>query len=143
MSWTQRIFLGTREKHGTCASPVIRDEYQFFLTTLNVYFKYNVTEVLSEAGYVPSNSEKYPLGGIKTAIENAFHQSPMIICSGDAIQEVHLCFYKTFEPRECANYGSIKEQVDLSKPSCPNYVSLPVYNSVGLKNVDYDLISEA
>ncbi|TYI74771.1 hypothetical protein E1A91_D07G227300v1 [Gossypium mustelinum] len=31
------------EKHGTCSSPVIRDEYSYFITTLNVYFKYNVT----------------------------------------------------------------------------------------------------
>ncbi|PPD75922.1 hypothetical protein GOBAR_DD27159 [Gossypium barbadense] len=33
------------KKHGTCSSPVIRDEYSYFITTLNVYFKYNVTFV--------------------------------------------------------------------------------------------------
>ncbi|XP_057519588.1 ribonuclease 2-like isoform X2 [Amaranthus tricolor] len=123
------------EMHGTCASPVIRDEYNFFLTTLNVYFKHNITEVLSEAGYVPSNSEKYPLGGITSAIENAFHQSPLVVCSGDAIEEVHLCFYKDFKPRDCAPYRAIKEKVDFSKPSCPKYVSLPVYNSLGSNQV--------
>ncbi|XP_042510429.1 ribonuclease 2 isoform X2 [Macadamia integrifolia] len=31
------------EKHGTCSFPVIRDEYSYFLTALNLYFKYNVT----------------------------------------------------------------------------------------------------
>lgn len=31
------------EKHGTCSAPVTGDEYNYFLTTLNVYFKYNVT----------------------------------------------------------------------------------------------------
>lgn len=36
-------FLLHAEKHGTCSSPVARDEYGYFLTTLNVYFKYNVT----------------------------------------------------------------------------------------------------
>ncbi|KAH6758448.1 ribonuclease 2 [Perilla frutescens var. frutescens] len=41
-------------------------------TALNLYFKYNVTEVLREAGYVASNSKRYPLGGIVSAIENAF-----------------------------------------------------------------------
>ncbi|KAK4706256.1 hypothetical protein R3W88_034201 [Solanum pinnatisectum] len=85
------------EKHGTCAYPVVHDEYEFFLTTLNVYFKYNVTEVLFEAGYVPSNSEKYPLGGIISAIQNAFHTTPELVCSGDALEELRICFYKNFE----------------------------------------------
>ncbi|KAE9463675.1 hypothetical protein C3L33_04410, partial [Rhododendron williamsianum] len=33
-------------------------------------------KVLSEAGYVPSNTEKYPLGGVISAIQNAFHATP-------------------------------------------------------------------
>lgn len=31
------------EKHGPCSSPVIRDEYDYFDTALNLYFKHNVT----------------------------------------------------------------------------------------------------
>ncbi|EPS70004.1 hypothetical protein M569_04758, partial [Genlisea aurea] len=85
------------EKHGTCASSVTGDEYNYFLTALNVYFKSNITDVLREAGYVASNSEKYPLGGIIEAIQNAFHQTPELQCSGDAVQELHLCFYKDFK----------------------------------------------
>lgn len=54
-------------------------------------------EALSDAGYVPSNSEKYPLGGIISAIENAFHISPTVVCSGDAVKELNLCFYKDFK----------------------------------------------
>ncbi|XP_021762756.1 ribonuclease 2-like isoform X1 [Chenopodium quinoa] len=119
------------EKHGTCSSPVVRDEYNYFLTGLNVYFKYNVTQVLFEAGYVPSNTEKYPLGGIISAIENAFHLSPVVACSGDAVKELYLCFYKDFKPRDCATDIRIKQKVDYSKRSCPKYVSLPTYDSSG------------
>ena len=36
------------------------------------------------------------------------------------------------QPRDCAPYRAIKEKVDFSKPSCPKYVSLPVYNSLGM-----------
>ena len=44
MLWFSHIvFLWHAEKHGTCSYPVIRDEYSYFLTTLNVFFKYNVT----------------------------------------------------------------------------------------------------
>lgn len=165
------------EKHGTCSFPVFRDEYSYFLTTLNLYFKYNVTvsfklgyalnslgftysnssskavqktavfcfllfqlnyiltlllqflsilpfglciwpisffvaknecqRVLNEAGYLPSNTEKYPLGGIVSAIQNAFHATPKLDCSKDAVNELHLCFYKDFKVRICLLCQSI------------------------------------
>ncbi|KAL2935867.1 Ribonuclease 2 [Bienertia sinuspersici] len=124
------------EMHGTCATSVMKDEYQYFLTVLNIYFKYNVTEVLSKAGYVPSNSERYPLGGVITAIGNAFHQTPLVVCSGSAVKELRLCFYKNFKPRDCATGTRVNEQVDSLKYSCPKYVSFPTYDSSGLKYVE-------
>lgn len=56
-------------------------------------------EVLREEGYVASNTEKYPVGGIISAIQNAFHATPEIQCKGDAVEELRLCFYKDFEVR--------------------------------------------
>ncbi|KAH9603426.1 hypothetical protein KSS87_012631 [Heliosperma pusillum] len=91
-------------------------------------------KVLSEAGYTPSNSEKYPLAGVITAIENAFHAPPLIVCSGGAIQEIRLCFYKDFKPRDCAVTSGIVNKVDSSASSCPKYVSLPAYVSSGLRS---------
>ncbi|KAG7025471.1 Ribonuclease 2, partial [Cucurbita argyrosperma subsp. argyrosperma] len=123
-------FLLHAEKHGTCSSPVARDEYGYFLTTLNVYFKYNVTKVLNEAGYVPSNTEKYPLGGIISAVENAFHATPLLVCSKGAVEELRLCFYKDFKPRDCVPTDS-QNAIVSSKISCPKYVSLPSYEPGG------------
>ncbi|XP_031111724.1 ribonuclease 2-like [Ipomoea triloba] len=114
------------EKHGTCSYPVVQNEYDYFLTTLNVFFKYNVTEVLYKAGYVPSNSEKYPLGGIISAIQNAFHATPELTCSRGAVEELRLCFYKNFEPRDCATQSSLNS---FKGSSCPKYVSLPAQTS--------------
>ncbi|KAK4338649.1 hypothetical protein RND71_043136 [Anisodus tanguticus] len=91
-------------------------------------------EVLFEAGYVPSNSEKYPLGGIISAIQNAFHATPELICSGDAVEELRICFYKDFQPRDCAS-RSIINSGRVSSGSCPRYVSLPAYGS-GACSVD-------
>ncbi|XP_059434252.1 ribonuclease 2 [Corylus avellana] len=127
------------EKHGTCSFPVIRDEYSYFLTVLNVYFKYNVTQVLNEAGYLPSNTEKYPLGGIVSAIENAFHATPLLVCSKGSVQELHLCFYKDFKPRDCAVGSGIHNDMISSKSSCPPYVSLPTYVSRGLDSAETTL----
>lgn len=117
------------EKHGTCSFPVIKDEYSYFLTVLNVYFKYNVTQVLIEAGYIPSNSEMYPLGGIVSAIENAFHTTPLLVCSKGSVKELRLCFYKDFKPRDCAVGSTIHNDLISSKSSCPRYVKLPTYIS--------------
>ncbi|XP_050205011.1 ribonuclease 2 [Mercurialis annua] len=119
------------EKHGTCSSPVAHDEYNYFLTALNVYFKYNVTKVLNEAGYIPSNTETYPLGGIISAIENAFHATPTIACSRGAIGELYLCFYKDFKPRDCATRSTVKDNYS-SRSSCPKYVRLPESFSRGV-----------
>ncbi|KAI3678633.1 hypothetical protein L6452_37933 [Arctium lappa] len=113
------------EKHGTCASSVTGEEYNYFLTTINLYFTYNVTEVLFEAGYIPSNSEKYPAGGISSAIENAFHTTPQLICLKGALEEVRLCFNKDFTFREC-----------VAKSDCPDYVSLPEFASLELNGGD-------
>ncbi|XP_057789620.1 ribonuclease 2-like [Salvia miltiorrhiza] len=117
------------EKHGPCSFPIIRDEYDYFMTVLNLYFKYNVTEILGEAGYVASNSEKYPLGGMVSAIENAFHATPALVCSGDAVEELRLCFCKDFKFRDCA-----------VETSCPKYVSLPEFISSGLENKEAEAL---
>ncbi|KAI3806206.1 hypothetical protein L1987_22103 [Smallanthus sonchifolius] len=120
------------EKHGTCSSSVTGDEYNYFITTLNLYFKYNVTEVLFEAGYVPSNSEKYPSGGIISAIENAFHTTPQLVCLNGALEEVRLCLTKDFKFREC-----------VAGSDCPDYVSLPEFASLDVTKTSGRLISGA
>ncbi|XP_010242495.1 PREDICTED: ribonuclease 2-like isoform X1 [Nelumbo nucifera] len=104
------------EKHGTCSFPVIQDEYSYFITTLNLYFKYNVTKVLSEAGYVPSSSQKYPLEGVVSAIENAVGASPLLVCSDGAVEELHICFSKNLKPRNC---------ITDSRSTCPQHITFP------------------
>ncbi|KAL1802846.1 hypothetical protein ACET3Z_031493 [Daucus carota] len=54
-------------------------------------------EVLYEAGYVPSNSEKHPLGVIISIIQIAFHATPEFTCSQGAVEELQLCFYEYFK----------------------------------------------
>ncbi|KAJ4955404.1 hypothetical protein NE237_012187 [Protea cynaroides] len=101
---------------------------------LNLYFKYNVTGILNGAGYVASNNEKYPLGGIVSAIENAVGASPLLVCSHNAVEEIRLCFYKDFKPRDCIIDSASKGDLLASKSSCPKYVSLPKNVPLKLKN---------
>ncbi|CAN1346008.1 Ribonuclease 2 [Linum perenne] len=88
-------------------------------------------QVLFEAGYVPSNTEKYPVGGIISAIQNAYRETPLLICSKGALEEVRLCFYKDFKPRECTTGSMLRDRMRSSSSSCPQYVSLPAFASSG------------
>ncbi|KAK4408737.1 Ribonuclease 2 [Sesamum angolense] len=96
-------------------------------------------EVLREAGYVASNSEKYPLGGIVSAIQNAFHTTPELECKGDAIEELRLCFDKNLKPRDCAVDSNTESGFVTSKKSCPRYVSLPDYASLNVGKNDAEV----
>ncbi|KAI7738455.1 hypothetical protein M8C21_031584 [Ambrosia artemisiifolia] len=107
------------EQHGTCAG--FSFQYLYFATALKLYFNYNVTEVLLQANVKPSNSKTYSSASIISAIENAFHAKPQLVCKNDnVIKEVRLCFTKELEIRECV------------EPSwCPEYVRLPKFSFVG------------
>ncbi|XP_019188674.1 PREDICTED: ribonuclease 2-like isoform X1 [Ipomoea nil] len=123
------------EKHGTCSYPIIKNEYEYFVNALDLYFKYNVTEVLIGAGYVPSNSEKYPLEGIISAIQNAFHMTPEVTCSSGSLEELRLCFDKNFEPRDCETESNTESGINsLKSSSCPSNVSLPIYDKSQCKS---------
>ncbi|XP_076907420.1 ribonuclease 2-like [Bidens hawaiensis] len=103
-------------KYGTCAGPVTGDEYEYFLSSLEVYLRHNVTDVLSEAGYVPSDTIKYASSGIISAIKKGFNATPNLACKNGAIEEVRLCFTKDFKLRDCV------EETD-----CPDIVSFPKF----------------
>ncbi|KAF5796139.1 putative ribonuclease T(2) [Helianthus annuus] len=105
------------EKHGTCATSVVGDQQGYFLTTLQLYLKYNVTDVLIQAKIKPSNSKTYPSASIISAIEDAFDTTPQLTCNDDTVYQVRLCFDKEFKVRECVGESN----------KCPQYVRLPKF----------------
>lgn len=117
------------EKHGTCAYPVIRDEYSYFSTTLQLYSKYNILDILSAAGYSPDNGEEYPTHDLVAAISKAVGATPLLVCSQGEVMELRICFYKDFKPRDCVSGDT--EQIKLYKSYCPEHVLLPQYLSSG------------
>ncbi|KAB1202628.1 Ribonuclease 2 [Morella rubra] len=91
--------------------------------------------VLNEAGYIPSNSEKYPLGGIVSTIENAFHATPLVVCSEDSVKELHLCFYKDFK--------MIKKPASVESSSTPNVVRSEAAGRAGDGGLDEGRVESA
>ncbi|XP_068646842.1 ribonuclease 2-like [Aristolochia californica] len=129
------------EKHGTCSYPVIKDEYSYFKTALDLYFKFNITKILNDAGYAPtSNSEHYPLGDIVAIIKKAVGSLPILVCSHSAVEELRICFHKDFTPRDCGVLSIGQDNVMGSRSSCPRYISLPEYKpSYLLEGVNSEL----
>ncbi|KAJ8460904.1 hypothetical protein OPV22_033830 [Ensete ventricosum] len=120
------------QKHGTCSCPIIQDEYSYFSTALGLYFKNNMTEVLNNAGILATNGEKYPLGDVVATIKRAFGASPLLVCKHGSLQELRLCFYKDFKPRDCVTGSDILNGMPHSRSSCPRYITLPTYTPLGL-----------
>lgn len=107
-------------KHGTCSSPVLGNQYEYFSTALMLYFKYNILEILSESGYLPSNTAEYKVEGIISAIQSALKVTPVVKCKSDAVEQVQICFDKTLQLQECPSTAS----------TCPSLVSLPIKNTI-------------
>lgn len=118
------------EKHGTCSKPAIQDEFSYFSKALDLYFKYNITDILNGSGFQATNAKKYPLGDIVAAIKKAVGASPLLVCKKGSVQELQICFYKDFKPRDCGILSTTREDASNARNSCPRYVSLPTYASV-------------
>ncbi|XP_072973926.1 ribonuclease 2-like [Typha angustifolia] len=123
------------EKHGTCSYPVIQDEYSYFSTTLDLYFKYNITSILCSAGIEAANGERYPLGDIVATIKKSFGATPLLACKHGSLRELKLCFYKDFKPRDCISGSNTVNGTVNSRSSCPRYVSLPTYTPLVLGDI--------
>ncbi|KAI0529373.1 hypothetical protein KFK09_001922 [Dendrobium nobile] len=120
------------EKHGTCSYPVILDEYSYFSVALDLYFKYNITKILSNEGILASNAETYSVEDIISAIKKAVGALPLLECRRGSLEELQLCFDKKFKPQDCyLGSGIGTSSTFSSSKSCPRRISLPTYTPLG------------
>jgi len=131
------------EKHGTCSYPVIQDEYDYFATTLNLYTKYNVTRILENAGIDSQNGEKYLLGDVVSAIKKDFGATPLLVCKKGSVEELRICFYKDFKPRDCVSGLSSNAMDDITKSSssCPKYINLPINKPLVVDDMSGEIVN--
>lgn len=129
------------EKHGTCSAPVVQDELQYFTLALDLYSKYNVTEMLSSGGIQVSNGKEYALSDVIDTIKHAFGGSPQIVCKRGSIEELRLCFDKEMKPRDCLTTSLANGSVSKSK-HCPRYITLPTYDPLVLANSTVEIMTQ-
>ncbi|XP_065016677.1 ribonuclease 2-like [Musa acuminata AAA Group] len=89
-------------------------------------------EVLNNAGILATNGEKYPLGDVVATIKRAFGATPLLVCKHGSLEELRLCFYKDYKPRDCVTGSDILNGMPHSRNSCPRYITLPTYTPLGL-----------
>ncbi|WOK96832.1 extracellular ribonuclease LE-like [Canna indica] len=82
------------EKHGTC-SEVILDQHSYFEAALNLKKRYNLLQILQNAGIRP-NGGFYSTQSITSAIRNGIGYTPGIECNVDAsgntqLYQIYLC----------------------------------------------------
>lgn len=97
-------------KHGTCAiqSPLMKDEFNYFKSTLEAFKKLQIDEWLNKAGIVPSATKLYPVAEFHAAIKKNLGHSAQIDCvihkkkQAPAISQINFCLNKvTLEPFDC------------------------------------------
>ncbi|XP_019188260.1 PREDICTED: ribonuclease 2-like [Ipomoea nil] len=112
-------------KHGICANSVIYHHVfnYFFLTQMALRF-YDVTRILKNSGYRASDSADYSVRDITFAIRSRLSATPIVLCYGDAVKEVQLCFNKKLQPIDCptTKSGLLYKS---SSDECPSRVRLP------------------
>lgn len=60
----------------------------FFNRTVSLFQGLNSYQWLSNAGIVPSKTTTYPLSSVQSALAKGFGQTPVVQCSGAAINEI-------------------------------------------------------
>ncbi|KAF7039030.1 hypothetical protein CFC21_049103 [Triticum aestivum] len=130
------------EKHGTCSAPVVHEELQYFTAAIDLYLKYNVTEMLATGDILVSNGKEYALSDVIDTIKHAFGGSPQIICKKGSVEELRLCFTKDLKPRDCLTTSAMYKNLSKSK-HCPKKISLPTYDPIVLTNSTLEIVPEA
>ena len=91
-------------KHGRCAMSdnIFTDEYDFFLTGLELHRTYDLWNIFYQGGITPSNTVHYNTTTVVQLLDDIFGVKVVVMCDSDAILgEIHLCLDKNLNPFNC------------------------------------------
>jgi ribonuclease T2 len=99
------------EKHGTCSAtlPSLSTTLRYFVQTLKLRDKYNLSETFKARGITPSGSGRYSRDQLEEAIHDAFGVQPVLACKngrkggeeGPVLIEIGLCINKELQVSTC------------------------------------------
>ncbi|XP_052429316.1 ribonuclease T2 isoform X1 [Carassius gibelio] len=97
-------------KHGTCAAKAdsLNSQHKYFSKALELYKKFNLTNVLESNRIVPSEQQHYTLDEVETAITSFYNVKTKIQCvhpvKGDQVQilgQIEICVDRDFQLIDC------------------------------------------
>jgi len=88
----QNIEFWTHEwsKHGTCSTPLLSSQHDYFSNALDARFKTTLLAKLAKQGIVPDSVKTYSSSDISSAVGN----SPALGCKGSHLSEIAVCLSK-------------------------------------------------
>jgi ribonuclease T2 len=92
------------DKHGSCAvsAGVFKDQYDYFLQTINLVRRMPIHTALQSAGFIPSNTKTYHREELLSVVESAVGAKPFITCDKRKyVKEMRFCFDKQLKPMKC------------------------------------------
>jgi len=99
-------------KHGTCvarASPFVMNQFEYFLMTLNLRYRYNFADILLKEGVLPDDEKKYPVSLIQKVLKRTIGVVPKLICHKKKfLHGVWLCINKNFEFIDCPDSSRLR-----------------------------------
>ena len=96
------------DKHGTCALSVLPSEHEYFKAALDLNELVDLTGALARAGIVPSKTQRYAATDVVKAVQSVVGDdvTPELNCADGDLQEIRVCFTKTFAARNCGSDAS-------------------------------------
>ncbi|XP_064464059.1 ribonuclease DdI-like isoform X1 [Ornithodoros turicata] len=96
-------------KHGTCATgiPALSGISQYFNTTLNFYFRHNITRYLEDSDIYPTVDRTYAVEDIEQALTDDLRGAVNFVCnegreySEPLLAEIRLCLDTELQPTDC------------------------------------------
>ena len=122
------------EKHGTCASPVITDEHQYFQEGLRLHKELDIMGALAKHGITPSNDPAgYKSADLVAALQQELGAAPVLKCTNGGLVEVWLCINRDLKVFECPTgypytSGAKSTRTLLGEETCKSTLTLPPLN---------------
>jgi len=77
------------------------DEFDFFNTTLTLWYELDIMDILESRGIYPSDSQSYKVSDMDDAIKAKLGYSPVIGCSNGDASTMAVCFDRTLHVGSC------------------------------------------
>lgn len=97
-------------KHGTCAEDVLPSERAYFLQAIKWHHQYQPLKAFEKENIYPNNTY-YTLLQLQKALNNYYQYNIRIMCEGDILSSLELCFDKNLLLIDCLRSSKCPKRV--------------------------------